>query len=158
MLFSSKLRLISNPALVLKSPETEAEWQQYYALRYQVLRKPWLQPPGSERLSDDADAQHAIALSPDGQVVGAGRLHTSAGGVGQVRMMAVHPAWQGKGVGRAVALYLEEKARAQGLTELMLEARETAIPFYTQLGYTGNERSYLLYGTIQHYTMRKKLQ
>ena len=147
-----------NQPVTLKSPETEAEWQQYYALRYLVLRKPWLQPPGSEVLSDDSEALHALAIGPEGQAVAAGRLHQSANGVGQLRMMAVHPDWQGKGLGRQVALYLEKKAREMGLKELVLEARETAVPFYQQIGYTGKGRSYLLYGTIQHFTRRKKLE
>ena len=37
----------------IRSPKTTDEWQEYYDLRYRVLRQPWNQPRGSERNEGD---------------------------------------------------------------------------------------------------------
>ncbi|RSK37213.1 GNAT family N-acetyltransferase [Hymenobacter metallilatus] len=141
------------------SPQTPPEWDAYYHLRYTVLRQPWQQPPGSERAPDDAapTTTHALLLAPEGYALGVGRLHPSGPGQGQLRFMAVHPAWQGRGVGRQVLEYLEAAAWQQGLTELLLHARQAAVPFYARLGYTVVAPSHTLFGSIPHFLMRKEL-
>ena len=112
-------------------PRTPAEWAAYYRLRYEVLRQPWQQPFGSERAPDDEQATttHALLLTPEGYAAGVGRLSPSGAGQGQIRFMAVHPAWQGRGAGRQLLRYLEQAARAQQLTELVLHARATVVRF-----------------------------
>jgi ribosomal protein S18 acetylase RimI-like enzyme len=64
---------------------------------------------------------------------------------------------QGKGIGKAIMAYLEDQAKAKGWTEIVLEARENAVPFYRAIGYTIVAESYLLFGEIQHYRMKKAL-
>ena len=44
---------------------------------------------------------------------------------------------------------------SQGI--LTFEARENAVPFYKSLGYQIEQESYLLFGEIQHYRMKKAL-
>lgn len=141
------------------APHTPAEWAAYYRLRYEVLRQPWQQPEGSERADDDLapDTTHALLLAPEGYAAGVGRLHPSGPAQGQVRFMAVHQAWQGQGVGRRVLEFLEAAALQQGLRELVLQAREPAVPFYQRLGYTVVAPSHVLFGSIQHFLMRKEL-
>ena len=145
--------------MLIVSPRTAAEWAAYYRLRYEVLRQPWQQPEGSEQAPDDAApaTTHALLLSPEGFAAGAGRLHQSGPGQGQIRFMAVHPAWQGQGVGRQVLEYLEQAARQQDLTEMILHARESAVPFYARLGYTVEAASHTLFGSIPHFLMRRAL-
>lgn len=140
----------------IKSPQTEAEWKAYYALRFTVLREPWNQPLGSEVLTDEDQAIHAIAME-DGEVLGVARMHESAEKQGQVRCVAIATAAQGKGIGKAIMAYLEEKATQKGWTEIVLEARENAVPFYQAIGYNIVTESYLLFGEIQHYRMKKAL-
>ena len=140
----------------IKSPQTDAEWKAYYALRFNVLREPWNQPLGSEVLVDEDQAIHAIAVE-EGKVLGVARMHESAANQGQVRCVAIATAAQGKGIGKAIMVYLEEKARLKGWTEIVLEARENAVPFYKALGYTIITESYLLFGEIQHFRMQKQL-
>jgi predicted GNAT family N-acyltransferase len=53
--------------------------------------------------------------------------------------------------------YLEAAARQQGLTEIVLHARELAVPFYQRLGYTVVTPSHTLFGSIPHFLMRKNL-
>ena len=142
--------------LEIKSPQTESDWKAYYALRFNVLREPWNQPLGSEVLADEDQAIHAIAID-DNEVVGVARMHESAEKQGQVRCVATATEAQGKGIGKAIMAYLEEKAKQKGWTEIVLEARENAVPFYKAIGYTIVAESYLLFGEIQHYRMQKSL-
>jgi N-acetylglutamate synthase-like GNAT family acetyltransferase len=140
----------------IKSPQTDAEWKAYYALRFNVLREPWNQPLGSEVLADEDQAIHAIAVE-DNEVLGVARMHESAAKQGQVRCVATATTAQGKGIGKAIMAYLEVQAKAKGWTEIVLEARENAVPFYQAIGYTIVAESYLLFGEIQHYRMSKTL-
>ena len=140
----------------IKSPQTDAEWKAYYALRFNVLREPWNQPLGSEVLADEDQAIHAIAVK-DNEVLGVARMHESADKQGQVRCVATATAAQGKGIGKAIMAYLEDQAKAKGWTEIVLEARENAVPFYQAIGYSIVAESYLLFGEIQHYRMSKTL-
>ena len=142
--------------LEIKSPQADADWKAYYALRFNVLREPWNQPLGSEVLADEDQAIHAIAVAGE-QVLGVARMHESAAKQGQVRCVAIATAAQGKGIGKAIMAYLEEKAVQKGWTEIVLEARENAVPFYHAIGYSIVEESYLLFGEIQHYRMKKAL-
>ncbi|QNE40846.1 GNAT family N-acetyltransferase [Hymenobacter sp. NBH84] len=145
----------------VSSPRTAADFAAYYQLRYTVLRAPWQQPPGSERAPDDDDPTTLHALlryaTPNGPVVAVGRVHPSAPGQAQVRFMAVDPAYQGRGLGRQVLAFLEAGARQQGLTECILHARATAVPFYEAAGYAVVAPSHTLFGNVPHFLMRKAL-
>lgn len=148
------------PPASVQPPRTPAEWAAYYALRYAVLRQPWQQPPGSERVPADAEpgTVHALLLaaaSPDAQAVG--MLQPTSAHQGQVRFMAVAPASAGTGLGRQVLAYLETQARAAGLTEVVLHARASAVGFYEKLGYAVVAPSHTLFGIIPHVLMRKAL-
>ncbi|NVO83468.1 GNAT family N-acetyltransferase [Hymenobacter terrestris] len=143
------------------TPHTPAHWAAYYRLRYEVLRQPWQQLPGSERAPDDdaPTTTHALLLAPveAPQAIGVGRLHSSAPGQGQLRFMAVAPAWQGGGIGRQLLAHLEAAARQQQLHEIVLHARAEAVPFYERAGYTVVAPSHVLFGRIPHFLMRKEL-
>ncbi|MCC2547255.1 GNAT family N-acetyltransferase [Hymenobacter sp. BT175] len=141
------------------SPRSAAELDACYQLRYAVLRQPWGQPPGSERAPDDElpETVQAMYTADDGAVVGVARLHASGPGEAQVRYMAVHPDWQGRGVGQQLLHYLENQARQQGLHTCVLHSRESAVGFYERLGYSVVEPSHTLFGTIPHFLMRKAL-
>jgi N-acetylglutamate synthase-like GNAT family acetyltransferase len=137
------------------SPSTELEWKQYYQLRFDVLREPWGQLPGSEILTDEDSAIHAM-LMDDGITLGVARMHLSDESQGQIRCVAVAQNQQGKGIGKKLMNFLEDKAKEKGWKEIILEARENAVPFYKSIGYEIVKESYLLFGKIQHYTMQKK--
>ena len=139
------------------APSTAADFEQYYRLRYDVLRAPWQQPPGSEKADDDATAIHALMLNEEGTAVGVCRLHLQTPQEAQIRFMAVHPNYQGQGLGKELLQYLEDEARKQGAQYITLQARENALDFYRSCGYTLQAKTHLLYGIIQHYQMRKDL-
>ena len=142
--------------MIIKSPMSQDEWESYYRLRFTILRAPWNQPLGSEVLADESEAIHAMVLEDD-QIIGVARMHKSGENQGQVRCVAVAVEAQGKGVGKAIMLHLEGKAKEMGMQEIVLEARENAVPFYKSMGYVIEKESYLLFGEIQHYRMKKDI-
>ena len=142
--------------MIIKSPMSQDEWESYYRLRFTILRAPWNQPLGSEVLADESEAIHAMVLEDD-QSIGVARMHKSGENQGQVRCVAVAVEAQGKGVGKAIMLHLEGKAKEMGMQEIVLEARENAVPFYKSMGYVIEKESYLLFGEIQHYRMKKDI-
>lgn len=139
-------------------PATPEEFFSYYRLRYTLLRQPWNEPEGSEKVEDDATSVHALLQDETGRAIGVCRLHLSSPTEGQIRFMAVHPAYQGQGLGHLLVKYLEEKARQLGASTMMLQAREKAVSFYERAGYRVVEPSYVLFGEIQHYRMEKRIK
>lgn len=140
----------------IRSPQTRAEWDAYYLLRWRQLRAPWGQPQGSERDDDEQHASHLIALV-EKQVVACGRLQTVDSGSGQIRYMAVEPSYQKRGLGTAILLALENKALEMGMTEVYLNARDSCLAFYSKAGYTCIAPGPTLFSSIKHTRMKKKL-
>jgi ribosomal protein S18 acetylase RimI-like enzyme len=142
--------------LTIRIPNTFTEWEQYYDLRFTVLREPWGQLKGSEVLKDEDQSDHAMVIeSETNEIVGVARMQTNSPTQGQVRCVAVSPKMQGRGVGKLLMNYLENIAQQKGFTEIVLDARENAVKFYQSIGYEIQEESYLLFGEIQHWKMRK---
>lgn len=141
----------------ISSPASPEEFEHYFALRYAVLRAPWNQPKGSEVDVDEDSSTHAMLTNDKQQCIAVGRLHLNTPQEGQLRFMAVHPDHQGKGLGKQVLRYLEQKAREQGAIRIVLQARENALNFYLSEGYTNTGPSFKLWDVIQHYKMEKQL-
>lgn len=74
----------------------------------------------------------------------------------KLRQMAVAPAFRGKGGGATLIAAAEREMRDQGAPEVMLHARESAVPFYTGHGYLAQDRVFEEV-TIAHRCMWKKL-
>jgi predicted N-acetyltransferase YhbS len=89
----------------------------------------------SKQLGCDRDL--VLVAEMDGQVVGA-IVGTMDGSCGYFYCLAVHPDYQGRGVGRRLAVVLEERLRSKGVKriEVMVdEGTEKLKPFYEHLGY-----------------------
>jgi ribosomal protein S18 acetylase RimI-like enzyme len=140
----------------IRSPKTTSEWEEYYDLRYRILREPWKQPRGSERNEGDATGMH-FGLYDSNQLLGILRLDFMEIGISQIRFMAVETSNQGKGIGENLMLFAEEISKNRGDKKIILHAREIALGFYEKLGYQLIEKSYLLFGEIQHYLMEKNI-
>jgi ribosomal protein S18 acetylase RimI-like enzyme len=140
----------------VSEPSTPRDFESYYALRFEVLRKPWNQPSGSEKDADEQSSIHAFIKEGD-RALAVGRLQFTNEDTSQVRFMAVAPDQQGKGLGRKVLEYLEKRSLAAGRTKVILHARENALEFYKSCGYTIVQRSHLLWGQVQHWLMEKQL-
>ncbi|MCD6068660.1 MAG: family N-acetyltransferase [Bacteroidetes bacterium] len=141
---------------IVSEPRTAAEFDAYYALRYEILRKPWNQPRGSEKDGEEETSVHAFIQHND-EVLAVCRLQMNDADTAQLRFMAVAENQQGKGLGKLIIARMEEKAKEKNATTIILQARENAVEFYKACGYEVLEKSHLLWGQIQHYLMRKKL-
>ena len=142
--------------MLVAEPQSRDDFEKYYALRYEVLRRPWGQPAGSERDGEEDTSVHAF-ITEKGEVLAVGRLQFVNETSAQVRYMAVDPRQQGRGLGKAVLGYLEKKASAAGRTKIILHARQNALQFYQSCGYSIKEKSHLLWGEVQHWLMEKEL-
>jgi thioesterase domain-containing protein len=142
---------------VCRSPKTALEFEQYFQLRWQVLRQPWGQALGSERDSLEQESFHRIIIDENNKVLAVGRLEKSNQFTGQIRFMAVSEAAQGQGFGQQMMKALEFEAQKLGITDLTLNARENAVAFYQRLGYTLHGFSHRLFDEIEHFSMSKKL-
>tara|TARA_B100001167_G_scaffold182838_1_gene140938 strand:- start:10 stop:447 length:438 start_codon:yes stop_codon:yes gene_type:complete len=141
---------------IIKSPETELEWDKYFKFRWEMLRKPL--GMSKETLKDklEDESRHLIAVDEQKIVVGTGRLHFNNNKEAQIRYMAVSNTIQRKGLGSEIVSALEAIARKKGIREIVLNARENAISFYLSMGYKETE-PYESDTGIPHITMRKKL-
>lgn len=141
----------------IRSPLSQEEWDKYYQLRWEVLRKPWNQPIGSEKDASEDTSFHLMAIDDKKKVLGVCRLQKNSDTEGQIRFMAVAENAQGKGIGKMLINAAEKKAKDLGLTRIILQARENAVPFYKSCKYEIEEKTFLLFNTIQHYLMTKNL-
>lgn len=138
------------------TPQSSDDWQAYYHLRWQVLRAPWDQPRGTEQDDLEQESEHRFIKNKEGDVVGVARLHFNNSQQAQVRYMAVAEAHRGKHLGSRLLHELEKVAWNQDAQELVLFARERAVPFYERHGYEVKEKAHLAFGDVQHYKMVKQ--
>ncbi|MBT8195234.1 MAG: GNAT family N-acetyltransferase [Bacteroidia bacterium] len=143
-------------SLKIKSPQTQTEFDEYYNLRWEMLRKPWNKEPGSEKDEGDKNALHFMAMIND-SIAGVARLQFNSPNQAQLRYMAVSSNHQKNGIGSALLNRLEAIAKENGATELILQARDVALDFYKSNQYIIIEKTYLLFDSIQHYLMKKEL-
>ncbi|MES2680383.1 MAG: GNAT family N-acetyltransferase [Bacteroidota bacterium] len=125
-------------------------------LRYKILREPWQQPITTATDDLEATSINAFIKNEKGVVIACGRLQENENKTGQIRFMAVDDDQQGKGLGKLIVVFLEEKAKDLGLEKIELQARENAVDFYKSCGYSVQEKSFLLWGQIQHFLMAKR--
>jgi predicted GNAT family N-acyltransferase len=144
-----------NPVKVL-TPESSAEWETYYELRWRILRAPW-QETGCQRDETDDSSTHRMVCRRDGKALAVGRLHQLDEHSGQIRYMAVESGCERRGYGTLVLTALEQAATAIGIERIILHARERAVPFYQHHGYNTIKPSFILFDDIQHYLMVKNL-
>ena len=141
----------------IQQPSTEEEFKHYYHLRWKILRAPWGQAKGSEKDDIERLCFHVMALTSDNIAIGVARLQYKGETEAQIRYMAVDKLFEHKGLGRELVATMERQAQKTSHTNIILDARESAIGFYQKTGYELVGKSYLLFDLIQHYRMVKKL-
>lgn len=142
--------------IIIKTPDTRQEWEDYYDLRYRILRKPLDQPLGSEKNEGDLTGVH-FALYDEGVLQAIARLDETDDKTAQVRFVAVETNSQGKGYGREIMEATERKAKSDGKTKMILHARDYAVDFYLKQDYTLIGPCYKLFDVLQHFLMEKEL-
>ncbi len=139
----------------IKLVETEAEMEAALAVRIRVFVVEQSVPAEEELDDEDATATHVIARHNE-LVIGTGRLLIRAEGTCQIGRMAVDQPWRRQGVGGRLLLYLEQEARSQGMSQVMLHAQEYVKGFYAAHGYLERGELFLEAG-ISHIEMRKEI-
>ncbi|HMS56412.1 MAG TPA: GNAT family N-acetyltransferase [Fimbriimonadaceae bacterium] len=124
-------------------------------LRRRVLRIPLGLDFSETDLAGEVGDGHLAGL--EGSAALACLVMTPKGdGTVKMRQVAVDPALQGKGLGRNMVAESERWARAQGFREIVLSARESAVPFYLRLGYAIDGDPFEEV-SLPHFLMRKPL-
>ena len=144
-------------ALPLGCPRSEAEWNDYFDLRWRVLRAPWQQPRGSEKDDIETVSQHLMIAGKDSRPLAIGRLHFNTPAEAQVRFMAVDPSAQGRGLGGRILQEFERRARAAGAKSIVLNARDDAQRFYLKHGFVVVGPAPTIFNAVRHVRMRKTL-
>lgn len=140
------------------APQTPKDWEDYYEVRWQVLRAPLQQPRGSEKDEYEQHAWHRIVKDQAGQTVGVARLHLVNKEEGQIRYMAVIEPHRRKGLATMMIESLEAIAKQEGVRRLVLNARTSATTFYENLGYEVTGDAPEIFGNIPHVQMCKTLE
>jgi ribosomal protein S18 acetylase RimI-like enzyme len=112
------------------------EYDEAVRLRYEVLRRPlgigFMAADLAAEYSDfhlgfyDAQAilRGILVLTPVSEMVL------------KMRQVAVDTAFQRQNIGNQLVAFSEVFAKSKGFNQIVLHARETAVPFYEKLGYT----------------------
>lgn len=137
--------------------QNSRELEAIIGLRYDILRRPWDQPAATATDDLEHSSINAYMTDENDTVIACGRLQQNDDGKGQVRYMAVRGDQQGKGLGSQILRFLEKVAADRGIRMIELQARENAVDFYKKEGYVVAEKSFLLWGQIQHYLMSKEI-
>jgi N-acetylglutamate synthase-like GNAT family acetyltransferase len=138
-------------------PSTPQEFEEYFDLRWRILRSPWGQPRGSEKDNMEEDSEHVSIRSENGLHIGVGRLHQLNADEAQIRYMAVENNFRNKGVGLTIYSYLENIAHHKGLKRIIVNARLSAIGFYEHLGFIIISDGATLFNEIEHKVMQKEI-
>lgn len=132
-----------------------SEYEATVALRYEVLRRPLGLEFSPEQLAAESSDLHCT-LWDDAELVGCLVLTPLNEREIKMRQVAIHPDRQGQGLGRELVEFCEDEARKLGFVEMVLHARDTAVPFYLRLGYELEGDPFTEVG-IPHRKMRKML-
>jgi GNAT superfamily N-acetyltransferase len=95
-----------------------------------------------------------VVAEANDRLVGVGLLHRS----GEIRLCYLAPGAQGQGIGKAIYMALEEKAKAWGLSKLTLDSTLSARSFYERLGYGPASVAQPGFGISQRHPYEKSLQ
>ncbi|MTC59456.1 fatty acid biosynthesis protein FabY [Providencia rustigianii] len=143
----------------LRTPKDDIEFAAYYQFRWEMLRKPFKQPLGSEKDGYDLTAHHQMVVDEKNRILAIGRLYINADNEGSIRFLAVNPVMQGKGLGKLIIMALESSARQEGVKRIVSSVREEAVPFFAKMGFeTRGEVSGELKAPVRHYLMIKPIE
>ena len=140
----------------IRSPISEEEWERYDNFRWQVLRKPIKMSHIPLKDNLEEASIHLMGVTSEGKIIACGRLHLNTSYEAQIRYMGVSEDSRRLGIGSKMLKKLEDDAIKQGANQIMLNARENAVPFYKSLGYfeVGPYESDI---QIPHTRMEKKI-
>jgi GNAT superfamily N-acetyltransferase len=124
-------------------------------LRSRVLREPLGLRPGPNERQEESGLIHLGAFEGT-RLIACLMLHEVGEGQVRMRQVAVEFERQKSGVGTGLVRFSEDVAKERGFRELVMHARESAIPFYERLGYACFGEPFIEV-TVPHRHMKKTL-
>jgi len=140
----------------IKSPKTEKDFNDYYHLRWFILRKDFENNLESSKDELENNSSHVMAVYNQ-KVIGVGRIHKVDDKNSQIRYMAIDSNFRRLGIGNLILSELIRIARLEKQKYIILHSREKAIKFYKKNNFILIRKSHLLYDKIQHYLMQREL-
>lgn len=126
-------------------------------LRRAVLRRPLGLDYSEEELAEESTQWHLAACDGRGLVVGCLLVVPAVEAeTAKVRQVAVAESVRGQGLGRRLMREAETRIASEGFDEVVLHAREEAVPFYRGLGYEAEGERFREIGLL-HVRMRRRL-
>ena len=138
---------------IIREPNNPKEWENYYQLRWQILRAPLQLDKGSEKDDLEDSAIHR-AIIEDNNIVGVGRLHFIDNNNAQIRYMAIKEEFRNKGLGKLIVAEFIQISKEQKISKIILYARKSAVKFYEKYNFSIVKKAHRLKG-IQHFLMEK---
>jgi len=97
---------------------------------------------------------YCVVAEASGDLLGIGLLQRS----GEIFLFYLAQSAQRQGIGKAIHLALEEKAKTWGLLKLKLDSTLLACQFYEKLGYRSAGAARARFGELHSYPYEKTLQ
>ena len=112
------------------------EYEEICRLRWEILRKPFDLPEGSEKDNKEDTGIFVVAFDDEREkIVGTARLiHENR--FGEIGSVAVSTVYQKMGIRSSLVSFLHEKARALDLKTVTLFSKKEDLDFYKKLEYT----------------------
>lgn len=132
------------------------EYDEAVQLRYDILRKPLGLEYSPEQLAEEFDQLHLGAYDSAFTLIAYLNLTRVDEKKMKMRQVAVAIDWQKKGVGKKLVLTSEQMVKSLEMDQMVLHARESAVPFYLKLGYSVVGKEFQEVG-IPHRRMEKNM-
>ena len=142
--------------LNIVSPQDHIDFENYFNLRWEILRKPIGKSIESLKDKYEDSSYHLIGVI-DNKIIACGRLHFNNAYEAQIRYMAIDENFQRKGIGVKIIELLEAEAKKKRINKIILNARNHVIEFYEKSGYKAVRKYEDSDTGIPHTTMEKIL-
>lgn len=147
---------MDEPVILRQVAYASSDYEKMVGLRNAVLRIPFGRILKPEELARDKAFTHFAAFNSAGEVLGTVLLSEHSPQEMRARQVAVRADMQGRGIGAKLLAYVEAEARKLHYPQMILYARNAAIPFYERIGYVAEGDFFEEVG-MPHIMMRKML-
>ena len=132
------------------------QYDEMIQMRDRILRAPLNLEFSVKDLSEEYKDVHFGCYNEQAQLLGCCVLVDEGKGNLKMRQVAVDTPFQKSGVGKLLVEATEKYGQLNNFKKIVLNARKSAVPFYTKLAYKKNGKEFEEVG-IPHFKMEKKL-
>lgn len=142
-------------AIIRKIFYDSDEYKKTIQLRDFYLRRPQDLEISEEDLVGDEDID-MYGLYLGKEMIGMVLLEDISKEIYYIKAIIIEEKYKGKGYGRMLMDFAEEKSREKSKSKITLKARYTAIDFYKKLGYTQTSEEHI-FKKLPHIDMEKEI-